>query len=499
MSGSLSVKGLDAALNAIGQAGLGYIDGQLKKLDPKDPTQIIDLVNHLQFLLGGAEGISKVISPRTAQYLQKYRGQLSWVADSMRQPGNNLLPIAQRFLQLAPKPRQMLLRTLVWGSIMGSRKRARFEEKYGFPAPFFVVISPSMFCSLGCRNCYAFKYDRRQNMSYQTLSDFCIHLKREFGVVFIVLTGGSPTEWKCPDTQKGIFDLAAEHQDMYFQFYTHGRLLANEQAVAKLLELGNLYPCTSIEGLEAETVERRGPKTWQALLQFWALAREARIPFGFSVTVTRWNFATITSQRFLDFIEEQGFFPVGWDFICIPIGSGQVEDMVTPEQRDRLRQFVTVEVRRTRPFLWFCFWNDGCLVDGCIAGGRHVHILPDGRVTPCVFSPFAVPGMNIKTHTLAEILQSSFLERVRHYQRQRNDANPLLPCQVIDEPYHLAWAVQETGAEPAYPGAEQLIDPKMTALLEQKAAPYRELARRVWESGQYDWTSARQKQLASSH
>jgi MoaA/NifB/PqqE/SkfB family radical SAM enzyme len=49
---------------------------------------------------------------------------------------------------------------------------------------------------------------------------------------------------------------------------------------------------------------------------------------------------------------------------------------------------------------------------GCLAGGRgFFHISPSGDAEPCPFSPFS--EMNLAQHTLTEVLQSSFFEKVQ--------------------------------------------------------------------------------------
>lgn len=415
-----------------------------------------------------------------------YQEKLLWLADWMERPGNNASAILERILNLNPNSRDKFLINLVTrGTILGAVHREEIFQQRGF-APFFVVISPSMKCNLNCVNCYAWHYEKAPVLSFEVLSSVCSQMEKA-GCGFITITGGEPYLYRDPQTAETIWDLFEAHPNIFFQTYTNGTFLADEQNVARMLTLGNVVPAISVEGFEQETAERRGQETWDKIMQAMRLMREAKLPFGFSATVTRHNVDKITTDRFIDFWIEQGCL-FGWTFILIPIGAGDIEMMLLPEQRDRLREFTTIYVRKTKPILWFDFWNDGCIVDGCIAGGRHCHILHDGRVAACVFSPFVPRGFNVKDQPLLDILEeASYFRKVRGYIEERR-RNPLLPCMVIDKPHHLKRAVEEGDAEAAYPGAEQLL--QITEILEQKAVPYRAIAE-IRLKEKYPWAIER--------
>jgi len=430
--------------------------------------------------IAGILGSFAHILPR----LSKYKEQLDWLASSMEQPNSPAMGILRKIMELNSKSRDKFLTNLVLrGTILGALRREEIEKERGFVPPTFVVISPSMKCNLRCSNCYAWKYERAPVLSFKTMSRVCQEME-ESGCGFITITGGEPYLYKDPDTGQTIWDLFAEHPNVFFQTYTNGTFLANDKAIERLAEVGNVAPAISVEGFKEETAARRGEDTWEKILLAMRLMKEARLPFGFSVTVTKYNIDRVATDAFIDFWIEQGCI-FGWSFILIPIGAGDIDAMVLPKQRDKLREFTTIYARRNKAILWFDFWNDGCLVDGCIAGGRHCHILHDGRVTACVFSPFAAAGYNVNQDSVLDILEKApYFRKVREYQEERKK-NPLLPCMIIDEPYHLAWAATEGGAEPAYPSAEALIKPEMTRLLDEKAAPYRELAYNAWQKPEY--------------
>jgi hypothetical protein len=198
--------------------------------------------------------------------------------------------------------------------------------------------------------------------------------------------------------------------------------------------------------------------------------------FGFSATVTRHNVDTLTSEEFIDNMIEKGC-SFGWYFIYVPVGKNpDMELMVKPEQRDGLRRSLQ-RIRSNKPIFVGDFWNDGCWVGGCIAGGReYLHIIHNGDVEPCVFTHFAVD--NIKEKSLKEVISSPFFRSIQ--KRQPYNDNLLMPCMLIDAPQVLREIVAETGAHPTHPGAEALIT-SLAAKVDQYARRYGEIADRVWE------------------
>lgn len=457
--------------------------GQLQKMaEALKNSSLEERVKWIRWLSAMA-GKLAIISPKSADF-QK---DLEWIAGWMERPGSNAAAILDRILNLNPKSRDKFLLNLVArGTILGAIRREDILAKRGF-APYFVVISPTMKCNLTCANCYAWHYERAPVLSFKVLDSVCTQMEK-MGCGFVTITGGEPYLYRDMETGQTIWDLFEAHPHIFFQTYTNGTLLSQEKNIERLLELGNVTPAISVEGFEKETVARRGQETWDNIIRAMQLLREAKLPFGFSATVTGRNIDLVTTDEFIDFWLDQGCL-FGWTFILIPIGSGDIELMLEPEQRDRLREFTTLYVRKTKPILWFDFWNDGCIVDGCIAGGRHCHILHDGRVAACVFSPFVPRGFNVKDQPLLDILeQAAYFRKVREFQEERKQ-NPLLPCMVIDEPYHLKWAVEQGDAEPAYPGAEQILE--ITDVLDQKAAPYRAIAAQRL-SEKYPWAIKKQ-------
>jgi MoaA/NifB/PqqE/SkfB family radical SAM enzyme len=351
--------------------------------------------------------------------------------------------------------------------IQGQPKRKAFLEKYGITPPNHLVISPTMKCNLKCYGCYAWEYSKKEDLPYDVCNRV-IQEANDIGIYFFVITGGEPFVWD------HFFDFLERHNDSFFQIYTNGTAI-NDSVAKKLAELGNAVPCISIEGFEKETEKRRGKGTWQKIMTAMDSLRENGVLFGYSVTATRENNDLVVSDELVDFFVEKGCF-VGWYFNYIPIGrEPNLDLMPTPEQRDYRRKRI-LEIRKTKNIIVADFWNDGNLVNGCMAGGKnYLHINVSGDVEPCVFVHFAAD--NIKEKSLAEVLTSPFFMGFR--KRQPFNKNHLRPCSIIDNPQVLREIVAETGAYPTHPGAESVVT-GLAKQLDDYACSYGRIADKVW-------------------
>ena len=369
---------------------------------------------------------------------------------------------------MSPNVRNKVVMNLINNAmIQGQPKRKAFLEKYGITPPNHLVMSPTMKCNLKCYGCYAWQYSKNEDLPY----DVCNRVIKEandIGIYFFVITGGEPFVWN------NLFDFLERHNDSFFQIYTNGTAI-NDSVAKKLAELGNAVPCISIEGFEKETEKRRGKGTWQKIMKAMDALRENGVLFGYSVTATRENNDLVVSDELVDFFVEKGCF-IGWYFNYIPIGrEPNLDLMPTPEQRDYRRKRI-LEIRKTKNIIVADFWNDGNLVNGCMAGGKnYLHINVNGDVEPCVFVHFAAD--NIKDKSLAEVLTSPFFMGFR--KRQPFNENHLRPCSIIDNPHVLREIVAETGAYPTHPDAESVVT-SLAKQLDDYSCSYGRIADKVW-------------------
>ncbi len=404
--------------------------------------KMVDIVSR-----GSDDALMRVVTVVEKITTNEYWSSVIKSAREKFQAGHPGARLAMRFLkEINPSVRNRVLRNfIVKEGLIAPNKRHRIRKKEGFYPPSLLVISPTMRCNLRCYGCYAGNYTRDHDLPFEEF-DRIIREGKELGIFFYVISGGEPFIYD------GLLDIIEKHRDCSFQIYTNGTLL-DDETCARLVELGNVWPCISVEGFEKETDERRGKGTFAKITQAMDSLNKRKALFGFSLTVTRKNAEFVTSDDFIDEWVKRGCF-LGWVFIYIPIGrKPDVDLMPTPEQRlmvgQRVRYF-----RATRPIFIADFWNDGDYVDGCIAGAKkYLHINCHGDVEPCVFAHFAVD--NIKGKRLKDCVDSPFFRRIKSKQPFNRDHR--LPCMIIDNPEILREVVRECGAHPTHPGAETLV------------------------------------------
>ncbi|MDD3777214.1 MAG: radical SAM protein [Actinomycetota bacterium] len=381
---------------------------------------------------------------------------------------NLLVNLKRAIVDMSPSVRNKVVMNLINNAmVQGQPKRKAFADKYGINPPNHLVISPTMKCNLRCYGCYAWQYSKKDDLPYDVCNRI-IDEANDIGLYFFVITGGEPFCWE------HLYDFLERHNDSFFQIYTNGQLI-DKKVAAKLAELGNAVPCISIEGFEKETDERRGKGAWKNIMQAMDNLKEAGVLFGFSVTATRPNNEMVVSEEFIDLFVEKGAF-IGWYFNYIPIGrEPNMELMPTPEQRDYRRKRI-LEIRKTKNIIVADFWNDGPLVNGCMAGGKnYLHINVNGDVEPCVFVHFAAD--NIKEKSLEQVLTSDFFMGFR--KRQPYTDNHLRPCTIIDNPQVLRDIVAESGAYATHDGAETIIT-DLAKELDQYSEDYKKVADKAW-------------------
>lgn len=394
---------------------------------------------------------------------------------------NLLINLKRKIVDVAPNVREKIVMNLINNAmIQGQPRRQEFLKKHGINPPNHLVISPTMACNLKCFGCYAWEYSKKNDLPY----DVCNRIIDEanaIGIYFFVITGGEPFYWD------NLFDFLERHNDSFFQIYTNG-LLIDDKAAEKLAQLGNAIPCLSVEGFKEETEARRGIGSWDKIMNTFDTLKRHGVIYGFSVTATRKNSDLVVSDEFIDIMIKKGVF-VGWYFNYIPIGKEpDMNLMPTPQQRDYRRKRI-LEIRKTKNITIADFWNDGNLVQGCMAGGKnYLHINVNGDVEPCVFVHFAAD--NIKEKSLVEIITSPFFMAFR--KRQPFSENLLRPCSIIDNPQMLRDVIAETGAHPTHEGAETIIT-TLAKPLDEYAEVWKCYADKAWETEYDHYTDSGQR------
>ncbi len=398
-------------------------------------------------------------------------GAIRGVRNMLQTPGHPAKKMFREILEYIPPRNRIIIFDTLFNNawFTGSRKRDQFEREHGFRPPFVMILSPTWRCNLRCAGCYTLGYQRHPGLSY----DLVKRILREctdIGLHFVTVLGGEPFMYS------DLFQMIEEHPQIFFQVYTNGTLMTKEKA-ERIRDLGNAMVVVSCEGYEEETDRWRGSGVFRKIMEAMDHLRNARVIFGSSATVTKNNVDVVSSEKWIDLLVGKGSIAQMY-FLYLPVnGRGDINLMVTPEQRNHLRKQV-IHFRRTKPMFILDFWNDGPHVKGCIAGGRrYFHINANGDVEPCVYTHVAMN--NIKDVPLAVALNSPLFQSIRR--RQPHNENHLRPCMIIDNPHIFREVIEETKPYFTHKGAEEVVT-RMKEEIDAYAARFAVLADKVWES-----------------
>ena len=385
-------------------------------------------------------------------------------------PDHSTKQLFHKVLNYLPKKNRVRIFHTLFNNawFRGGKKRDFYEKHYGFRPPFIMILSPTWQCNLRCKGCYTLGQQRHPGLEYDLVKRI-LKEAEELGIYFVTILGGEPFVY--PD----FFRMLEEHPNIFFQVYTNGTLVDEENA-RRLADLGNVAIVVSCEGYEEETDRWRGKGVYQKIMNAMDYLQEAHLIIGSSATVTTNNVETVASDEFIDKLIDKGIVAQMY-FLYIPVnGQGDINLMVTPEQRNHLRRQV-IKFRKEKPLFALDFWNDGPHVEGCIAGGRrYFHINANGDVEPCVYTHIA--EQNIRDVSLAEALDSKLFRCIR--KRQPHNPNHLRPCMIIDNPHVYREVIEESGAYFTHPGAEEVVT-DMARDMDEYAARFGTLAEKVWQ------------------
>ena len=313
--------------------------------------------------------------------------------DYQRVFGISAWPFLEKLVLHKPKAAENVINfALQWSQDM--KKRDVLRRK-GLMAPDTYVVEPTNACNLKCPGCYASSGQTGSELPYEVLEQIDDEMK-EIGVTLTTISGGEPF---LAEKKNRVITRLAEHNkkknESGFLVFTNVTLI-DEEIAKRLGDLGNIWPAISVEGSAESTKKRRGEKIVDQIRRAKDHLNKHGVMYGFSATVTRLNAAEIASDRFfVERISERDNF--GYFFIYQPIGRSVDADlMVTGEQRYNVgKKVMEMQIENGVPLFLGDFWNYGPFVEGCIAAGRcYFHIMADGTLSPCVFSPFGVSHLN---------------------------------------------------------------------------------------------------------
>ncbi|URN84271.1 radical SAM/SPASM domain-containing protein [Acetobacterium wieringae] len=327
-----------------------------------------------------------------------------------------IMTTAGRFYLNNPKGRAFLIGLLP--ELAKSTARRKKQEKEGLHVPPFLIASIASQCNLHCAGCYARAGGSCGTSSGKRDMDagqwgHIFDQAARLGVAFILLAGGEPF------LRRDILDLAGAYPNVIFPIFTNGTML-NQETIEFLDSHRNLIPILSIEGNAKETDDRRGAGTHAQIEMAMGALKKRNILFGAAITVTRQNLPLVTSNDFLEALEDKGC-GVTLYVEYVPAEEG-TEDLVLMQTQIKQLQALCLELRKSfRRMVILSFPGDEEEMGGCLASGRgFFHINPTGDAEPCPFSPHA--KQNLASDSVEAVLRSQYFadlrelaERVGHH------------------------------------------------------------------------------------
>ena len=283
------------------------------------------------------------------------------------------------------------------------------SEKRGEHIPAFLIASITSSCNLHCAGCYARAvHSCADTEPVEQLSaevwDHIFEEAEEMGISFILLAGGEPM------IRRDVIEKAGDRQRILFPIFTNGTLM-DDTYIRMLKKDRNLIPIFSMEGKEKQTDTRRGEGVYGKVFSAMEKLQKEKLLFGSSVTVTKDNLEEVTSDDFIEKLEERDckalifveFVPMSPEFQRLAPGN---------QEREYLEQRLAEIRNKYQDMIFLSFPGDEKSSGGCIAAGRgFFHINSHGGAEPCPFSPYS--DVNVKDMSLKEALQSGLFAKIR--------------------------------------------------------------------------------------
>ena len=346
----------------------------------------------------------------------------------------NLLLLQRRLRREIPGPlRRGFYRTWVFSHI--TARRQQFAAGDSELAPLTIKVSPTLRCNLQCRGCFAGSFPSRGDLAIDVM-ERTVKQAGALGIRSVGVIGGEPL------LVPGIFDLFARFPRTGFYLVTNGTLV-DDDTVARLRSLPNVITIFSIEGFEQTNDALRGVGVFRRVMDGMRRLREGKVIFGFSTVVHRENVGEVVSERFIDFLIEQGCLFGGF-LPYVPVGSTPRFEIVSDEDEVRAYYDRLDAIVRTRPILILkegtsdgSFLNTGC------GAGHTMHVTANGEAEPCNGIEFYTE--RIQDSEPQRVLASPFFRDIRrlHHGTERH-------CLVINEPEAVLEVVQRHGARPTH-------------------------------------------------
>lgn len=197
--------------------------------------------------------------------------------------------------------------------------------------PVVVFWEMTRACALACEHCRAEAQPQRHPLELST-EDGLRLMDRLVGFdhkPILVLSGGDPF------MRRDLFEIVeyAVGLGLTVSVSPSATALATKERFQRLVDLGVSRVSFSLDGPDAEShdVFRGFPGTFDRTLQMFANARDVGLEFQVNTTIT--NSTRGNLPRMAELVGQEG--AALWDlFFLVPVGRGQEESLMTPEQHE---------------------------------------------------------------------------------------------------------------------------------------------------------------------
>ena len=222
---------------------------------------------------------------------------------------------------------------------------ARLAEADFDRAPFTIAWELTRACAFACRHCRAEAQPRRDPSELSTKEAFrLIDQIKEFGDPILVVTGGDPM------MRRDLVDILAYAVERGLRTSltpttTH---LVTPKALARVKEAGVRRVAISIDGPTAEAHDtfRRFLGSFEIALNIARDIAAAGLSLQINTTISRYNLHLLDEMVAL----VARFGAVQWSlFFLVPTGRARAADMISPEEHERVFQWL-YDLSRRAPF-----------------------------------------------------------------------------------------------------------------------------------------------------
>ncbi|MBI5292952.1 MAG: TIGR04053 family radical SAM/SPASM domain-containing protein [Chloroflexi bacterium] len=199
-------------------------------------------------------------------------------------------------------------------------------------APFTIAWEVTRACAFACVHCRADAQHTRDPNELTTEEGFrLLDRFKEFGSPIVVFTGGDPM------MRRDLFDLIrhATALGLRASLTPTATALPTVERLKEAMDAGVRRIALSLDAPSPEVHDafRQVPGSWERTMAILRNAQAVGLSAQINTTVTRHNVHLLSEM--VKFVEEVG--AVQWSvFFLVPTGRGQIADMISPEEHERV-------------------------------------------------------------------------------------------------------------------------------------------------------------------